>query len=134
MTCNQSKSFLALFVLLFQACSNGFLSYGNSYCNPNPDLKANGLDFTAPYWQDIDFRGGNGGFMATIHQSQERSAISVKLFNQTKEYLAKYANVSGFTPTTVILGTWKNAKPYPYYNYIGSKEVRKSYNFAPLES
>ena len=80
-------------------------------------------DVIAPFWSDIDFRGGNGGFLATVHESTATDEISVKLFNQTRLYLQKYANVTNFSPTTVVLGTWYKGTPYPYYNYLGKTEV-----------
>ena len=61
--------------------------------------------------------------MGTVHESTATDEISVKLFNQTKNYLEKYFNVTNFSPTAVILGTWYKGTPYPYYNYLGKNEV-----------
>ena len=106
----------------FEACSNGYISFSNSFCHWNPNFGI-GHDIIAAYWYDIDFRDGIGGFSATVHESTATDYISVKLFNQTKNYLEKYANVTAFSPVTVILGTWYKGTPYPYYNYVGKNEV-----------
>ena len=65
--------------------------------------------------------------MITVHESTATDEISVKLFNQTKNYLEKYVNVTNFSPTTIVLATWYKGTPYPYYNYLGKDEVRQLY-------
>ena len=80
-------------------------------------------DIIAPYWSDIDFRNGIGGFLATVHESSAKDDISIKLFNQTRHFLRKYVNVTDFSPTTVILGTWYKGTPYPSYNYLDRSKV-----------
>ena len=83
-----------------------------------------GIDIIAPYWGDIDFRTNNGaGFLATVHDNTATDEISVKLFNQTKTFLNKYANVTNFSPTVIILGTWYKGTPYPSYYYSRKIEV-----------
>ena len=77
----------------------------------------------APYWSDLDYLSGVGGFSATVHESGATDAISVKIFSQTRAFFAKYTNVRGFIPTTIILGTWCKATPYPSVYYVGRNEV-----------
>ena len=123
-TCYQS-----IYSLSFQACSNGFFSFSRRYCSYVPNFGVT-HDIVAPYWSDIDFRNGIGGFLATVHDSSATDDISTKLFNQTRHFLRKYVNVTDFSPTTVILGTWYKGTPYPSYYYLGRDKV--IYSMKPL--
>ena len=116
------KSYQSFYLLSFQACSNGFFSFSRRYCAYVPNFGV-AHDVIAPYWSDIDFRNGIGGFLATVHESSAKDHISIKLFNQTRHFLRKYVNVTDFSPTTVILGTWYKGTPYPSYNYLGRSKV-----------
>ena len=98
----------------------------DDFCGVGP-TSGNERDILAAYWHDIDFRGGNGGFVVTVHESTATDEISVKLFNQTKNYLEKYANVTNFSPTTIVLATWYKGTPYPHVYYLGKDEVRQLY-------
>ena len=102
------------------------MSFNKRFCDWNPNFGI-GHDVIAAYWHDIDFRDSVGGFYASMHESTATDAISVKLFNQTNQYLQKYANVTNFSPTTVILGTWYKGTPYPYYNYLDKIDVISSF-------
>ena len=58
-----------------------------------------------------------------VHEYDATDEISLKLFNETKHFLRKYANLTEFHPTTIILGTWYKGTPYPSSRYVGKNEV-----------
>ena len=124
-----NKFYQSIYSLSFQACSNGFFSFSRRFCAYVPNFGVT-HDIVAPFWSDIDFRNGIGGFLATVHYSSATDYISVKLFNQTRNFLRKFVNVTGFSPSTVILGTWYKGTPYPSYYYLGRSTV--IYSMKPL--
>ena len=77
----------------------------------------------AGYWSDIDFRNGGGGFTATVHDKDATDEISLKLFNETKNFLKKYANLTEYSPATITLGTWYKGTPHLSSSYVHTNEV-----------
>ena len=80
-------------------------------------------DLVAGYWSDIDFRNGFGGYTATVHESNDTDKISLRLFNETRLFLEKFVNLTDFSPSTIVLGTWYKGNPFPSSNYRCKAEV-----------
>ena len=91
--------------------SNGYITFSSFYHYLKPSF-ANNHQIVAGYGTDLDFRNGIGGFSAAVHESNATDEISLKVFNETNNYLEKYANVTDFSPRTIILCTWYKASPY----------------------
>ena len=88
------------------------MTFSSMYSGYIPSFTVN-HEIVAGYWSDLDFSNGIGGYSAAAHESNDTDEISLKVFNETNHYLKTYANITDFSPRTIILGTWYKASPYP---------------------
>ena len=84
---------------------NGFIGFSDTPLSEVPWLSAS-HEGIAGFLADLRTAQLSSGFLGTAHESNSTDDISLKLFNETKTYLEKYVNVTEFSPTTIILGTW----------------------------
>ncbi len=105
------------------------MSFTSRYCSWNANPSA-GIDVLFPYWNDLDFKLKNtttgafvGGVGVSQHTHVQTDSLSTAIFNETKKYLATYGNISNFSPTDIIVGTWIKATPYPSTNYVNDPQV-----------
>ena len=82
--------------------SNGVLSFGNSFNNYNPQRFPYGVyPLIAPYWTDIDLRGGVGNVRYTVYTTENGSSY----IDQVNEFLDNTENGT-FTATMILVAQW----------------------------
>lgn len=87
--------------------TNGLLSFNNSY-NPwfnNPFSEFSSPDYLiAPFWADVDIRGGNGRIFYEIHESGY-------FLDQVNTFLQR-KRPSSFEGTWMLVAHWDAVHPY----------------------
>ena len=92
--------------------SNGVLSFGRSFSEFTPQRFPYGdIPLIAPYWTDIDLRGGVGNVRYTVYTIESGSSY----IDQVNEFI-HVATVEAidinFNATTMLVSQWINVCPF----------------------
>lgn len=119
---------------------NGFVSLGDGYVSWTPvnfplangyyydyayyngySYYYNNLNIIAAFWADIDTRGSGPGriyynvYSRDYFSYSPSSALEQRVFDWADDNIRNRAGDSGFWPSMVVVITWENVSPYPYY-------------------
>lgn len=139
-------------MLLVQVNVNGFVSLGEGYVSWTPvnfpfnlpsgyyydyayyngySYYYNNLNIIAAFWADIDTRGNGPGrihynvYSRNYFSYSPSSTLEQKVFDWVADKIRNRAGDSGFWPSMVVVITWENVSPYPYYYTM--PQVKKFY-------
>ena len=105
-----------MFCNIFQISTSGYIVLGSKYNRKNtPSTFPPGVKIIAPYWTDIDLSEGNGSFF--INEYSEFTNITDSLSDLISNHTSIYGNIADFTPSYMLICTWKDVQPYPAKNY-----------------
>ena len=90
--------------------SNGVLSFGNSFYDYYPQIfpyMYGDYPLIAPYWTDIDLRGGVGDVRYTVYTTESGSSY----IDEVNKFLDNTENGT-FTATMILVAQWIDVCPY----------------------